>query len=439
MMSVLSPKTRHYLTGMDWIVHVFDDMNKRATGAGHVFQIVTELDGVPAENELRESLVGFLGKFPVLSGRTRRDYRLAPYWSTRLRAAKAGVSLDVHDLEAGEDAFPLLERGVNTPFGGEREHIAFHLIRTGETSHFAATFDHRLFDAHGAEAFLRMFQQDWEARGACTWELRLSEPAHLSQWRRKFEAGRQVNRAFLRLAENAPPRVLPLAPEESRQGFRFKVISFSEEHSREILERADAEAGHLMVMPYTMALTVQILHGIFAKRGEDTGEYVIPVTVDTRRPRNVAEEAFFNHVSFLLFRIQASEVDDFSVLLQSIKRQMYAQVKAGLPRDIWEASFLLRIVPPRILSRLMKIYLKGELASFCFSFVGETEHTPAPFLGKEVLRSYHMTRVPIPPGLGVFFHKSRGRLHAYLSYAEGLLREDEVNEILCDLRSRLEG
>ena len=67
------------------------------------------------------------------------------------------------------------------------------------------------------------------------------------------------------------------------------------------------------------------------------------------------------------------------------------------------------------------------------------EHTPAPFLGKEVLRSYHMTRVPIPPGLGVFFHKSRGRLHAYLSYAEGLLREDEVNEILCDLRSRLEG
>jgi hypothetical protein len=153
----------------------------------------------------------------------------------------------------------------------------------------------------------------------------------------------------------------------------------------------------------------------------------------------VAEEAFFNHVSFLLFRIQASEVDDFSVLLQSIKRQMYAQVKAGLPRDISEASFLLRIVPPRILSRLMKIYLKGELASFCFSFVGETEHTPAPFLGKEVLRSYHMTRVPIPPGLGVFFHKSRGRLHAYLSYAEGLLREDEVNEILCDLRSRLEG
>jgi NRPS condensation-like uncharacterized protein len=439
MLSVLSPKKRHYLTGIDWIVHVFDYMNKRATGVGHVFQIVMELDGVPAEDELRESLEGFVAKLPVLNGRTRRDYRLAPYWRTPLRAEKARVSLDVHDLEVGEDVFPLLERSVNTPFGDEREHLAFHLIRTGETSHVAVTFDHRLFDAHGAEAFLMMFQQEWEKRGACTWELRLSEPAHLSQWRRKFEAGKQVNRAFLRLAENAPPRVLPLVPESSKQGFRFEVISFNEQRSREIMERADEEAGYLMAMPYTMALTVQILHGIFEKRGIHTGDYVIPVTVDTRPPRNVAEEVFFNHVSFFLFRIQASEVDDFSVLLESVKQQMYAQVKEGLPRSLWEASFLSRIVPLPILSRLMRIHLKGEIASFCFSLVGETGHMATRFMGKEVRRSYHMTRVPIPPGLGVFFHQSQGRLNAYLSYAEGLLKEDEVNAILSDLRFRLGG
>ncbi len=248
-----------------------------------------------------------------------------------------------------------------------------------------------------------------------------------------------MNRAFLRLAENAPPRVLPLIPESSRQGFRFEVISFSEQHSREIMERADDEAGYLMAMPYTMALTVQILHGIFAKRGIDTGDYVIPVTVDTRPPRNVVEEAFFNHVSFFLFRIQYSEVDEFSVLVESIKQQMYAQVKAGLPRDICEASFLLRIVPLPILSRLMRIHFKGEIASFCFSFVGATGHMPARFMGKEIRRSYHMTRVPVPPGLGVFFHQSDGKLNAYLSYAEGLLSEDEVNAILDGLRSRLGG
>ncbi len=160
MMSVLSRKKRHYLTGIDWIVHVFDYMNKRATGTGHVFQIVMELDGVPAEDELRESLEGFVAKLPVLNGRTRRDYRLAPYWRTPARAEMAGVSLEVHDLEAGENAFPLLEKAVNRPFGGDREHLAFQLIRAGEMSHVAVTFDHRLFDAHGAEAFLNMFDQE---------------------------------------------------------------------------------------------------------------------------------------------------------------------------------------------------------------------------------------------------------------------------------------
>ena len=44
------------------------------------------------------------------------------------------------------------------------------------------------------------------------------------------------------------------------------------------MERADSEAGYFMLMPYTMALTAQILHGIFAKRGMDTGDYIIPVT-----------------------------------------------------------------------------------------------------------------------------------------------------------------
>jgi hypothetical protein len=118
---------------------------------------------------------------------------------------------------------------------------------------------------------------------------------------------------------------------------------------------------------------------------------------------------------------------------------MYEQVKAGLPGDIQEASLLLRIVPLPILSRLMGIYLKGEIASFCFSFVGETDDTPTRFMGKEVRRSYHMTRVPIPPGLGVFFHQSQGKLNAYLTYAAGLLREDEVNAIVGGLRSRLGG
>jgi hypothetical protein len=439
MAGICVSRRRHYLTGIDWIVQAFDYMNKRATGAGSMFQIVLELDAMPAEDELRDALDHFLRKFPAIHGRAKRGYHLAPYWKMPSRQQKAASPLEIYHLDHDAEVSSLLEMRVNTAFANKREHLAFHLICAGEKSYAAVKFDHCLFDAHGAEAFLNMFQQDWERMGACTWESLPPHPAHLSRWRSKFEAGQRVNRAFLRLAENVPPRVLPGVPASNSQGFSFRNLSFSEQQSREILGRANDEAGYLMAMPYTMAITVQILHRVFSNRSVNSGDYIIPVTMDNRRPSEVKQAVFFNHVSFLLFRIQAREVDQFSVLLQSIKQQMYDQAKAGLARDIWEASFLMRIVPLPILNHLMRIYFKGEIASFCFSFLGETEHVVTHFMGKEILRSYHMTRVPISPGIGVFFHQSRGRLNAYLSYAQGLLSEDEVNTIMDTLRSRLGG
>jgi len=432
-------KKRHYLTGIDWVLRVFDYMNMRATGAGQMFQIVMELDGVLAEDDFRQAVGRFVGKFPVLNGRTRRAWNLAPYWKMAPRAGKAPLALKVHHLENERDVFRLLEEGANRPFGSKCEHLVFHLISTGNKSHVAVTFDHCLFDAHGAEAFLGMFQEDWEKGGGCSWEDPGREPAHLNQWRRKFEAGRHVNRAFLRLAENAPPRVLRSAPGIDDRGFEFSVISFGEQQSQEIMEEADRRAGYLMAMPYSMAVAVQTLHEIFVSRGVDGGDYLVPVTVDNRAARQVTEEVFFNHVSFFLFRIETCEVEDFSALLGTIKRQMYEQVKAGLGRDIWEASFLIRIAPPSLLSWLMRARFKGEIASFCFSFVGESGRMPTRFMGKGVHRSYHMPRVPIPPGLGVFFQQSQGRLNVNLSYARGLLSREEVSRIVGSLKSRLRG
>jgi hypothetical protein len=439
MVSIPFSRKKHYLTGIDWVVRGFDYMNRKATGAGNLFQVVLELEGVPAAEELRNSLERFIAKLPTVCGRTSRDYNLAPYWKIPSEARQSPLRLNVHHAKNDEDVSEILERGVNTPFASKREHVVFHLICDGENSHVAATFDHCLFDARGGEAFLRMFQRDWEKEGSCSWESPPLEPAHLSEWGKKFEAGRRVNRAFLRLTEGGTPRVLPAAAASHERGFRFRVVSFSEQQSRKIMEKADSEAGYFMLMPYTMALTVKILHGIFSGRGMEAGDYLIPVTMDTRAPGRAEEEVFFNHVSFLLFRIRPSEVDDFPVLLESIKGQMYDQVKAGLAQDICEASLLLRIVPPPIVSYLMRLYFKGEVASFCFSFVGETGEKLTHFMGQRVRRSYHMTRVPISPGLGVFFQQSQGGLNAYVSYAEGLLGDDEVGTIVRDLESRLGG
>lgn len=430
-------KNKRYLTGIDWIVHTFDYMTKRRTGAGNMFQVILELDGSPEEDELRQCLARFIKKYPVVYGRPARDYNLAPYWKMPSRGQTVPLSFNVSRLEDSEDVFARLAQGVNTPFKSDREHLAFHLVYAGKKSFVAMTFDHRLFDARGAEAFLGLFQQEFEDKGESSREISLTEPARLCRWREKFKAGQQVNRTFLRLGEKAPPRVLPLPSAPNNRGFSFRIIPFDEQQTAQIVDNAYNEAGYLLLMPYVLAVAVKVLHGIFAARNIHAGDYVISISIDMRPPEKVRQEVFFNHVSFFLFLVQADEADHFPALLESIKRQMYDQVKSGLPRDIGEASALMRIVPLPILSHLMRLHLKGQIASFCFSYVGETAYTCPRFMKNKVHNIFHMPRIPVPPGLGLFFHQSYGKLNAVLSFAAGILSDDEVNIIVHGLESWL--
>jgi hypothetical protein len=81
--------------------------------------------------------------------------------------------------------------------------------------------------------------------------------------------------------------------------------------------------------------------------------------------------------------------------------------------------------------------MKGEVASFSFSYVGETAYTFPDFMGIRVQNLFHMPRVVVPPGLGIFFEQVQGKLNAVLSYAEGLLSDDEADWIVHHLQHAL--
>ncbi|MFH1904159.1 MAG: hypothetical protein ABIK53_01360 [bacterium] len=420
---------KRYLTGIDWIIHTIDYMIRRKTAAGNTFQIVLQLEGRPDETTLRQALNKFIKKFPVLNGRPMRDYNLAPYWKIYSKNKMLSPNIRTYCLDDNATFSKVLftlEQGINTPFNRVREHLAFHLIYAGKTSFLGVVFDHCLFDVRGAEAFLNM---DYSRR------ISLAEPAHLCKWKEKFEAGKRVNRKLVQLSENKS-LFLPLHS-ASDQKFRFKIITLDERQTSAIIETAYNKAGYLMLMPYALAISMEALHSIFLKRGLHTGDYIIPVSIDTRPVEKVHQEVFFNHMSFFLLRVKANEADSFSVLLQSIKQQIYDQIKADLPADIEKASLLMRIAPLPVLGYLMRLPLKGQIASFCFSYIGEAAYASPVFMGKKIHNIFHMPRVPIPPGLGIFFNQFQGKLNVVISYLDGMLKKDEINSIVHALQSRL--
>ena len=83
----------------------------------------------------------------------------------------------------------LLGKCVNRPFKDDGEHLAFHFINIkNQKSCLAMTFDHRLFDARGAENFLGLFQQYLQSDNgpAISAGVPSAAPAYLRNGQRNF-------------------------------------------------------------------------------------------------------------------------------------------------------------------------------------------------------------------------------------------------------------
>jgi hypothetical protein len=409
---------------------------KEATGAGNVSQIVLLLDSPPDEHHLRKCLDDFVGAFPVLAGKVARDFTLAPYWKIPATMERK-VVCTVHSV-AGDDseenflAEVTADRGSS--FGHDDGHLAFRLY-VGTSRHAVSMmFDHRLFDARGAESFLALFQESLES-GPAAEVLTFSSSAELSRWQKKFQAGKNVNRRMFELFPS-DPLTLPL-PERHDRGFRYRLLAFSEAETRLIYDRAYRDAGYLMESLYLLAVITQSMNDLFTRRNVAGECHLVPVTVDQRPGLDTVQEIFFNHVSYLFYRIPLEAGNDLPGLVALFKQQMYDQVKSGFPRDLAEATLLTRIVPLTLMGRLLHKPFKGKMASFVFSHLGKSYYNDPEFLGSGVTNMFHMPRVPAPPGLGFFSNYYQNRLNLVISWLDGLFTEAELHSLEHAIRSKL--
>jgi len=433
-----SSKSKRYLTGCDWVISGLDYVMKGTTSAGNMSQVVLALDSSVSPSELQKHLTRYISEFPVVNGSIGRDINICPYW--RMPGKTEGVlNFTSHNCTGDEDVWTVLSGCANKPFRDDNEHLAFNHIHTeNQKSFIAMTFDHRLFDARGAESFLGLFQQYLESNGSndVSSGVPLTGPAHLSDWMKKFLAGRNVNRKIIALSEQ-PLAALPV-PDGKKKEFRYRLIRFNEQETQTIYDNAYRTAGYLMEMPYLLSVIMQAVDRLFEIRRLKEGSYLASVSIDMRSSQDIRQELFFNHVSYLFFQAGKGMVNSRKELVNSIKMQMYEQVKAGVPRDLMEASHLTRIAPLSFFKKIIDGPLKGKIATFIFSHVSKNPLTPG-LMGAKIEDVFHMPRVPVPPGIGFFSNFFNGRLNLVISYLDGLLSDDEVDVLEKGIKDRMLG
>ncbi|MFW6415196.1 MAG: hypothetical protein ACOCZ2_02660, partial [Thermodesulfobacteriota bacterium] len=146
----------------------------------------------------------------------------------------------------------------------------------------------------------------------------------------------------------------------------------------------------------------------------------------------------FNHLSFLFFRISPREVENgLYSSVASLNTQLYEQIKNELPNAMQEAGFLMRILPPSLLSRIMLLYQKGQLGSFNFASLAKSTYPEETFMESNLKNFLHMPRLPVPPGIGIFFARFQGGLNLSVTCLEGILGNEEMDRIKNDLRKIL--
>ncbi len=444
-MKVPSSSRKRYLSGADWCVTALSQGTVEMTGRRCIFQIAICLAGIPDFGTVEAAFRSYCDRFPILWGTASRCWCLAPFWKIpdapdRMRP----VPVARHTLEENGARQTAMVRWIETLTNqhaaqdGWRVALDFGQIGT-DNSVLVFSFDHCLFDAAGAETFIQLFLEDVNGT-ACDVDFpsaRLTAPAFLDQWCRKFRSGQKINRMMRRLAEGATAW-LALPQNAAQKPFRFRMTTFTEDEIRRVRERAYSVAGYLMFMPFALASAASAFRPFFMRQAGENAHFVVSVSTD--KPKTVAVRTrhfFFNELSFLYFRFPVAGASDRNALAGLLRDQLVSQVREEIPSAIEDANLLMRILPARQMWRFLMRFYRNRLASFGFTCLGESSVKALSVLGCAIQNITHFPVIPTPPGVGLVLNPSRGACQAVLSYIEGVFSDEEADEIMNGFRQWL--
>jgi hypothetical protein len=429
------------LTGIDWIIGSLNRDARENGGAGAVSQVILALDGRLNEKTLGSALETAGKRFPLIQGRVARDWlNLAPYWKVPRSFRPESIRRRVIELppEASGEADRLFAEHVNTPLESESQHLSFLLIGMGqERSRLGMVFDHRLFDAYGAEAFLGLIDLAWQGRlEEIAPQVRQTEPAHLDHWGRRFQSGKALG-DFLKGLKNKSIGALapPAAGVPRRVAFIHERLS--PEQTVQFIRKAGEEIGVPILLPSAASRAVMALRHVLPSMPLAGAQYLVFTTVNTRTPGREWESLFFNPFSFIPFTADHEPPASVSEMAVGMRGQFFQLMKQGIPAAMQDATALGRICPLWLASKIMQGIGQGRMCTMYFTCLRDSGFPGNSFLGLPVENLIHTPMAFTPPGMNLcmtYFHHS---FNIVLSYVEGALSDSAARAILEQFKASL--
>lgn len=427
-------RDRRYLTGIDWIIGALHKSAFKTTGVGSFSQAILDVAGWVDDAQLRTLLDQISARLPILHGQIARDrLNLCPYWKVPPTGQHERLPMRVVDLaEGAEDAAQgELEDHINAAFANESQHLRLMLVRLGRSkSRLGLVFDHRLLDATGAEAFLRLINETAAGRlEMFAAQMNQTAPAQLDHWIRRFSSGRTLNKLLFKLNEQ-DLCALPAPAEGTAKRVKFVLDGLTAEETAKVSTHAAEEVGLPIVLPSAAARATLAMRHVFPETPLPGEQYLLSTSANTRPQGEPWETFFFNNFSFLMFSMPKAAPESAAEVAKVFRDQFFDQIRERIPEAMADAAVLWRILSPTLVTKLTRFLFKGRMCSIYFACVKEAGYPGDTFLG---LPATNMTHTPLafsPPGLNLCMTFFGGRFNLVLSYLEGVMTDEQAREMM---------
>jgi hypothetical protein len=312
------------------------------------------------------------------------------------------------------------------------------LLRFGQKRSFVAiVVDHRLFDGFSTEAVFRLIDETGQGRlDEISRQVKQTEPAHLNHWMRRFRHGRKINRHLMGLARR-PMCAMAAPPPKRGRPARFVHDSLTEEESARFNQRAAEEIGMPIILPSSLARAAVALQQVFPSTPMPGMRYQIFTTANMRSPGQEWETFLFNHISLLVFSVDAQKQASNKETAVELRNQLFDLMKMQFPKAMQDTVTLARICPQRLGSRALRLITGKRLCTFYFVCLREAGFSGETFLGLPAVNLVHKPAIFSPPGLNICMTFFRGRFNLVIAYMDGVMEDSKATELMRQFKSLL--
>ena len=425
------------LTGADCFILALSRMMKRQGNHGHVGQTHLRLEGIPDIAALCRGAVSFGEANPLLDAFVRRNpLTLIPSWRIGRKPSgqllpnlwheKGAVRQTGIDSSEIESAQHLAEELLNRPLdgsGGVRNLRLDLILLQGGGSTLLLTWNHLLFDGKGAELLVGYLM---EAMNGSPSIPQLSPPEPNLPIKVQLEKAKPAVDRFFNLIGN---QYRCLANPQTKAGkLRYRLLHFSQEESEAIRQRAVDYSG-LFSVGFYLACAARAHRQVFLSRREDPTHYVSSIPVQVRK-KGGRKDPFQNRVTVLFFSLMREDLESLQTASQVAMVQFEELTRLDLGTSFSMILRLMRRLPSLFYMRFLGTQFSGNITSFFHSATGPFAVELDECCGTRIIDAYHIPSVSAPPGSGLFFGESHGRLIATFTWREGAATEAEANLVL---------